>query len=108
MRRTPRFVLSRNRRNGYAEEQAQGYKPAAAKTGGPCAVCQKVEDDHIFGAGDDGHRYTPGFECPRCGKWAAGLVIEVRPGDCVSPISCAACATPGKKVVKLQGVVYDV
>jgi len=62
MRRIPAHILRRNRNNSYAEEQAQGYQHRA-KTGGPCARCGKLEDDHIFGDCDDlkGH-YTPKSE----------------------------------------------
>jgi hypothetical protein len=55
----PRFVLARNRNASYADEQAVGYRERPAKTGGPCALCGKVEDDHDLGLCDDLRSYTP-------------------------------------------------
>jgi hypothetical protein len=55
----PRFVMARNRRNSLADEQAAGYQRRPAKTGGPCALCGKIEDEHDLGLCDDLRSYTP-------------------------------------------------
>ncbi len=62
MRRIPRFVLQRNRQNSYAEEQARGYKDRPPKTGGPCQLCGKIEDDHFAGQCEDWRNYVPPIE----------------------------------------------
>lgn len=56
--RIPRHVIARNRASADADRNAQ-YYARPAKTGGPCALCGKVEDDHDLGLCDDLRSYTP-------------------------------------------------
>lgn len=59
MRRIPNFVLRRNRINGYAQEQFNGYKERPRKTGGLCQRCGKDEEYHDLGLCDNLKTYLP-------------------------------------------------
>lgn len=46
MRRIPTRILRRNRQNSYAEEQAQGYRPAIDAETIPCRNCAHTQIAH--------------------------------------------------------------
>ncbi len=58
MRRIPLRVIQR-RHEGEADANAAFYNRGPAKTGGPCARCNKPEDEHFGGNCDDWGPYTP-------------------------------------------------